>query len=346
MKDLLIVGFGLAGLSVASQAHFKHKDFDILSNQSQLSSKIAGGIINPVAVKRMKPVWQVETFLPFALKFYKNLDKKFDIKSFQNQNIKVFIHDVEQENNWYEAKDKTRLTPYLSSKVKVNTKKSIQASKIGEIKAGLVDLKTLIHSAKQYFESENSWIPHTFKHSKLKIHPNKVSYNNQDYKHIVFCEGFGVTQNPYFKNLGIYGNKGDYLIFKSKELQLENIAKAKYFLIPLGEDMYKFGATYQREPLDHKPSEKAKNQLLDALNKMIDAPYEIIDQVCGIRPTTRDRRPILGAHQQHKNLHIINGFGSRGVLISPLLGKYLIDNIFEQKPIPNDVFIGRLYAQI
>ena len=67
MKDILIVGFGLAGLSIARHAGLKGKSFDIISNQSQLSSRIAGGILNPVAVKRMKPVWQVEEFLCLML---------------------------------------------------------------------------------------------------------------------------------------------------------------------------------------------------------------------------------------------------------------------------------------
>lgn len=345
MKDLLIVGFGLAGLSMARHAGLKKKTFDIISNQSQLSSRIAGGILNPVVVKRMKPVWQVEEFLPFAIDYYKNLDFKFKLKSFQEQRIKVFVHNIEQENNWYAAKDKSRLAPYLSSEVKVNTNKSIQVEKIGEVKAGLVNLNTLINSAKAYFENRNCWISKTFDYSELNIQPNKLNYNGLNYKHVVFCEGFGVTHNPYFNNLGIYGNKGDYLIIKSKRLKLTHILKAKYFLIPLGDDHYKFGATYQREPLNHKPSENAKALMLDALDKMIDKPYEIVDQICGIRPTTRDRRPVLGKHHNYSNVNILNGFGSRGTMISPLLGKQLIEHIFEQKPLPEDVSIGRIYAR-
>lgn len=345
MKDLLIVGFGLAGLSMTRHAELKNKTFDIISNQSQLSSKIAGGIINPVAVKHMKPVWQVEKYLPFAIEYYKSLNKKYQNKSFQEQIIKVFIHDTEQENNWYEAKDKSRLAPYLSPEIKVNTNKFLQVDKLGEIKAGLVNLNMLLNSAKAYFENQKSWISESFEYSKLIIQANKIIYNDLDYKHIVFCEGFGVIHNPYFNNLGIYGNKGDYLILKSKNLQLKNILKAKYFLIPLGDDLYKFGATYQREPLNHEPSENAKVQMLLALDKMFDAPFKIIDQVCGIRPTTRDRRPVLGTHQYYDNAHILNGFGSRGVIISPLLGKYLIDHIFEQEPLPDEVSIRRIYAQ-
>jgi len=345
MKDLLIVGFGLAGLSVARHAFLKDKSFDVISDQSQLSSHIAGGIINPVAINRMKPVWQIEEFLPHAHKYYKDLDAIHGTQSFQHKIIQVFIHDAKQENNWFEAKDKSRLAPYLSSGITANKNKSITAQKIGEVKAGLVHLNIILNSAQSFYENKDSWISKTFDYSKLLIEANKFHYNGNDYKHIVFCEGFGVTQNPYFNDLGIYGNKGDYLIFKSKQLQINDIVKAKYFLIPLGNDIYKFGATYQREPLNHQPSEAAKSQMLEALDKMIDVPYELVDQLCGIRPTTRDRRPILGSHHRYNRMYILNGFGSRGAMISPLLGKLLVDHIFEQNPIPDEVSINRLYAQ-
>jgi len=345
MKDILIVGFGLAGLSIARHATFKQKTFDIISNQSQMSSKIAGGILNPVVIKRMKPVWQVEKFLPYATNYYKKLDEVFHTNSYQDLNVQVFVHNTEQENNWYAAIDKPRLSPYLSKEVRKNIKNTIQAEKFGEIKAGVVDLKTLLNSAKTYFENQNTWTADTFEYSKLSVSSDKISYNNSNYKHIIFCEGFGVTKNPYFNNLGIYGNKGDYLIFKSKQLQLQDIIKAKYFLIPLGNDLYKFGATYQREPLNHQASESAKSQMLEALDKMINVNYEVVEQICGIRPTTRDRKPILGMHQNYDNIHILNGFGSRGAMVSPLLGKQLLDHIFEEKALPDEVTINRLYAR-
>jgi glycine/D-amino acid oxidase-like deaminating enzyme len=52
MKDVLIVGFGISGLCVARRLEKSSKTFDIISDESQQSSKVAGGVLNPVALKR------------------------------------------------------------------------------------------------------------------------------------------------------------------------------------------------------------------------------------------------------------------------------------------------------
>jgi len=345
MKDLLIVGFGLAGLSVAKHAKDMNLSFDIITNHSQKSSRIAGGIINPVAVKRMKPVWQIERFLDYAKFFYKDLKKDLKTSIYKDISLQVFIHNIEQENNWFEACDNPRLQAFLNPKLKVVSDSPLKAHKFGLIKAGLVHLTELFSASEQYFKSHDMLSFDRFQYNKIKIVNDSVQYKNQTYKYIIFCDGFGVTQNPYFNNLGIYGNKGDYLIIKSEKLQQKHVCKAKYFLIPLGDDLYKFGATYQRRLLNHSPSNEAKSQMIKALENMINVPYKIVGQVCGIRPTTKDRKPILGSHHTYKNLYTLNGFGSRGVTTSPKLGKDLLDHIIQAKPIDPEVSIQRIYAQ-
>ena len=345
MKDLCIVGFGLAGLSVARHAELSNLSLDIISDYSQLSSRVAGGILNPVAVKRMKPVWKVEHFIDYSRTYYNDLEKTLDADIYDDLLLKVYIHNIEQENNWYQAYDKPRLKPYLHRNIEKNKTSIFQADKFGLIHAGIVNLPLLFKTAKAYYDSKGSWRQEKFEYDKLVINEQLVEYNNHQYKHIVFCEGFGVTQNPYFNDLGVYGNKGDYLIIKSEKLQVQNLVKAKYFLIPLGHDLYKFGATYQRQPLNHLPSNEAKSTLIEAFDKMFKVPYTIVDQVCGIRPTTKDRRPIVGNHKKYKRLHLLNGFGSRGVMMSPKLGSDLINHIFQNEPLDDEVSIQRIYAQ-
>lgn len=345
MKDLLIVGFGLAGLSIAKHAIDRKLSFNITSDHSQMSSRIAGGILNPIAIKRMKPVWKVEEYLPFAVNYYKSLELAYKSTFYVPKAIHVAIHNIEQENNWFESYDKPRVQPFMNKNIAQNNNSAIISRKLGTVHGGIVNLNVLFSSAQHYFKNQNIWIHNTFQHSDIKYLSNHVEYGNVKYKHVIFCEGFGVTKNPYFNNLGIYGNKGDYLIIESKNLQFENIFKAKYFLIPIGIDLYKFGATYQRHPLNHEPSKDARSQMTAALNKLINVPYNIVDQVCGIRPTTKDRKPILGTHNTHKKLHILNGFGSRGVMTSPLLGKNLMSHVFDGGLLDSEIAIDRIYAQ-
>jgi glycine/D-amino acid oxidase-like deaminating enzyme len=74
---------------------------------------------------------------------------------------------------------------------------------------------------------------------------------------------------------------------------------------------------------------------------MLDCDFEIIDQLAGVRPTVRDRKPILGAHPEYKNIFILNGFGSRGVMAAPSLSKKLINLIFEKKEVDKEINLDR-----
>ncbi|MFL2623860.1 MAG: FAD-dependent oxidoreductase [Flavobacteriaceae bacterium] len=66
-----------------------------------------------------------------------------------------------------------------------------------------------------------------------------------------------------------------------------------------------------------------------------------MQQRAGIRPTVIDRRPLVGQHRVHKNLYILNGLGSRGVLVAPTVAKNLIDFIEDEIQLSKDIDINR-----
>ena len=86
---------------------------------------------------------------------------------------------------------------------------------------------------------------------------------------------------------------------------------------------------------------KAKEELLNKLNKLLNCDYSVVDQIAGIRPTVKDRRPLVGQHMTHKNMYILNGLGTRGVMIAPYVAKQLYSFIEEQKPLETEINISR-----
>ena len=69
MIDYLIVGSGLAGISFSEIALQNNKSILVLDNNSQNSSKIAGGLYNPVILKRFTEVSQAKNHLPIMNDF-------------------------------------------------------------------------------------------------------------------------------------------------------------------------------------------------------------------------------------------------------------------------------------
>lgn len=78
MIDYLIVGSGLAGISFAEIALQNNKSILVLDNNSQNSSKIAGGLYNPVVLKRFTEVAQAKEHLVIMNEFFDALEKRLD----------------------------------------------------------------------------------------------------------------------------------------------------------------------------------------------------------------------------------------------------------------------------
>ena len=80
MIDYLIIGSGLAGISFAEVALRNGKSIFIMDNNSQNSSKVAGGLYNPVILKRFSEVWKAQEQLELMNEFYTVVEKKINCK--------------------------------------------------------------------------------------------------------------------------------------------------------------------------------------------------------------------------------------------------------------------------
>jgi len=70
----------------------------------------------------------------------------------------------------------------------------------------------------------------------------------------------------------------------------------------------------------------------------------VISQPVGIRPTTMDRRPVLGSHPTFKNTHMFNGLGAKGYLIAPTMAKEMAQYLLDNRIIPMEYSITRHQA--
>ena len=81
--------------------------------------------------------------------------------------------------------------------------------------------------------------------------------------------------------------------------------------------------------------------LLNIRQEIINCDFEIIEHYAGVRPTVRDRRPLVGTHVQYNRVHILNGLGTRGVMLGPAMAKALFDNIENDIPLDKEIDIKR-----
>ncbi|MEC3905555.1 FAD-dependent oxidoreductase [Tamlana sp. 2201CG12-4] len=327
--DYIVVGIGLAGVSFCEYLKANNKTFIVFDNASQQSSVVAGGLYNPVVLKRFTSVWKSKEQLDIALPLYAKIENELHVKLDYKIPVYRKFASLEEQNDWFTASDKPLLSEFLSEKIIKNNNDHIDAPfGFGEVlKTGRIDVKTMIEAYKADLRNKDVLFEEPFDYETLYMANNKVSYKDLYATNIVFSEGFGVTQNPYFKNVPLNPAKGELLIIHAPDLKIDYVLKAGAFLIPLEGDKYIVGATYEWKDLSHKVTESARSELLFKLKKLIHCDFEVVDQVAGVRPTVKDRRPLVGAHHIHKNMFILNGLGTRGVMIGPYVAEQLYNFI-------------------
>ncbi|WP_299183262.1 FAD-binding oxidoreductase [uncultured Aquimarina sp.] len=343
MVDYIVVGFGLAGLSFVNKLEDNNKSYLVYENSSEQSSRVAGGLFNPIILKRFTPAWLASEQLQLAMNVYKNIESRLDVPLISIFPILRRFNDVEEQNLWFEACDKPLLKGFLSSDLIKNQNKALDIPfHFGEVKhAGKIDVNAMLRLYLSYIEGKNSLVTESFEYDKLVVKEDFIEYKGVKAKNILFSEGYGLRNNPFFNYLPLQGNKGEYIIIKSEELKLKEAVKSSIFIIPLGDDLYKVGATYNNQDKTPDITISAKESLENKLNRFLKVAYKVVDQVAGIRPTTRDRRPFIGTHPQYKNLHIINGLGSRGIFIGPYVTEKLYASIEKGEILDKEIDISR-----
>jgi glycine oxidase len=344
--DTIIVGFGIAGLNYAEQLRRHKKSFIVIDPEEESASHLAAGIVNPTVLKRFNPVWKSKDFLEYSLPFYSELEANVQIQIIHPLPIYRILNNIQEQNDWGEAASRKSLEKYLNKQLISGDKYPELRSPFafGEVmQSARVDTKRLLSN---YIKKV---IPHQFLTEKFDhkalIPGALIEYKDIKALQIVFCEGYHGIKNPYFKYLPLIGAKGEILIINCDQLTEEVIFKGPIFLSPMGDKTFWVGATFERKDKTTQVSEEGKAWLLSKLKQFLKLPFEILEHKAQIRATVVDRRPLLGRHPKYDNVCLLNGVGTRGVLMSPLLSYWLFQHIENSEKLPPEADIKRFEKQ-
>jgi len=341
--DYIIVGLGLAGIAFCEELIARKKTFFVFDAQGDAASKVAAGLYNPVILKRYTLPWKALEQFPALQQHWDKLGERLSGSIHKPISVRKIFTSVEDQNNWFTASGQVGLSHFIKPTVTRNTNAHIEAPfHFGEVQhTGKVDIKKLISGYTEYLERTHAFAKAYVDHSKIELTEKGVRYQDIEASHIVFAEGYGMKKNPFFSALPLVGNKGEYIYIKAPDLKLNEAIKSSFFVIPVGDDTYQVGATFNWKDKDCLISTVAREELEVKLKTVIHCDYEVIAQEAGIRPTTGDRRPLVGVHPKHKQLALLNGLGTRGTMMSPYLAQCLIEHLEEGKPLPEEIDIMR-----
>ncbi len=343
MVDYIVVGCGLAGMAFAETLAKHNKTFVVIDGEKRSSSLIAGGMYNPVVLKRFTDVWRIKEQLLIAEEFYPALEDKLGVSCWYPMPLLRRLASIEEQNNWFHASDKPNLVEFLNNELSKEKVNGVDAPfGYGEVfSTGYLDTNDLIPAYRKYLANKNSYRLEEFDYEALSYNEDGVDYKDITAKNIVFAEGFGLLKNPFFEGLPLDGTKGELLLIRIPGLKINAMLKAGVFLIPIGHEMFKLGATYNWEDKTDRPTLEGKEELIEGLKSFMHLDFEIVEHIAGVRPTVKDRRPLLGRSMVSDRIFVLNGLGTRGVLLAPYLAEKLFEFIEENKELEDNLSIHR-----
>jgi len=329
--DFLIIGQGLAGTVLSHKLHRKGFKIHVIENLvSNSASRIAAGVFNPVTYRKLKMAEFADFLIPEVFDYYAQVEKELDQKFFYPTSFLKLITDYEELNNWQIQSEIAANKPFMSQEILSENfgDKILNPFGAGQVlQSGLVKVGQFLDAWKSYLRSENLIQETIFNHDNLVCIDDGYEYENVWAKNIIFCEGVVVVNNPWFSWLPMQQFKGEVIEIYAPELELDRLLNRGVFVLPLGAGKFKVGATHDWRHVDEEITEEGRKELTDKLDKILNVNYEVVSHHAGLRPATRDRRPFIGEHPEMKNMFVLNGLGSKGVIMVPWLADVFIQGL-------------------
>jgi glycine/D-amino acid oxidase-like deaminating enzyme len=344
----LIVGAGLAGCALAWRLQQTGEPLRIIGSSTMPgAAKVAAGIINPVTGRWMTKSWRFDDFAPEAADFYAEIGRAFSAKLHHPLPAVRFCLNADDAKRAKRRCRNPRYANVLSGFEEADSGSSTLKNTNGCFRiegAAYVDLPRFIEILRLHFQRTGLYEDEAFDHERLTKVGDAWHYAGQCYTRIVFCEGAALARNPWFQHLPLTPAKGETLLCRSETLELgDQLHHHGKWLLPYPDGSFRIGATYDETDRSPEATSTAREALAQAFRVMTEDahPLRILEQPAGLRPSTRDARPFLGAHPTEPRLYVFNGLGSKGASLAPTLSRELRDFIFNEKPLDPETDIAR-----
>ena len=345
MTEFLIIGRGLAASVLMHQMHEAGISFHTIGTPAlSASSLVAAGLWNPIVFKRMTAGWLAKEFTDGVMPFYQACEKRTG-KKFATQRTILRPFNEEQEENLWIKRANTTLSDFLDPHIyRENFPKGFIVNRgYGIVKrAGNLDVATFIAATEELFKE---WITNAIvDYHDIVPQENQVVWKQHTAKNIVFCEGHLIRHNPWFNWVPLKPAKGEIIHIACHGIELnDEVFNKDGFILKTADGTLKVGATYVWDDFTDTPTAPRLAEMEEKVRQMTNAPFSIKAHLAGVRPSSLDRRPILGQHPALPHFWVFNGLGAKGVLMAPYFAKNFVHFYKQSIPLHPEVNLNRYY---
>jgi glycine oxidase len=326
MRRILIIGQGIAGTLLAAALQKRKMQVTVADALLPHSaSSVAAGIVNPVTGKRFVKSWRYEEFFPVARSVYQDLERMLGVQIWEERPILRLLATPDEVNDWSARCGMAEYADFLGEQADAGDWSPLLQGgfRVGFIRqAARVHFQPLITAYRQKLQGEGVFWNKNISHSGVAAYLD-------DFDAVVFCRGQADHDNPFFPVAQWNLAKGEALIFRfpnqTNAFFIPDMLKKNIMLTGLGHGLFWAGSNYQWDFTDAKPSTAARHFIQTSLAQILAEPYEIVDHLAAVRPTTQDRRPIIQKSPLNDKVFLFNGLGTKGALLAPYFAAHFLE---------------------
>ena len=339
--DFIIAGQGISGSLLAwflLQAGKKVVVIDPALDKT--CSRVAAGLIHPVTGRRIVKTWNADILIPFARSTYISIEDKLGERFFEDYPVLELFNDNGHRNDWAGRSGEPGMTEYIREECTPEAvPDGINAPLGGRwvVNGGWLDTKRFTDGLRKYLLISSAFIKDKFSYDDLRIKEDKVIWKNIEAKKFIDCTGIAAIGNPVLTGLPFNPCKGELIHFSAEGLPKDMAVHGPIKIIPSGGYDYIAGATYDFTNINEETTVEGREKLEAALKKIINVPYTIIAHLASIRPSTKDRRPIVGHLHDSDKIYLLNGLGSKGALLGPWMAHHLTQHLVHDTAILDEL---------
>lgn len=325
--DTIILGQGLAGTTLAWNLRWQGCRVLVVDrDRPDTSSQVAAGLMTPITGQRLVQSWRWDQFWEAAAVFYRQVEVETSATFFEPRKM-IRLLATESERGFLQRRINSEIGHLIQEPHPPLDLGTFDAHFGGfEMhQGGRLNVAAFLQASRQIFDRNSQFAAADIcLKTDIELAANRVCVKplNVSAERLIFCQGIDAIDNPWFQHIRFKPAKGEILTVRIRGLREQRIIHRGVWLMPLGDELFRVGATYEWSQLDSVPTVAGRDELCSRLHEFLRLPVEVIAHDAAVRPILKHQYPVIGTHPDQIQLGYFNGLGSKGSLQAPWLARH------------------------
>eukprot|EP00913_Durusdinium_trenchii_P008960 g8426.t1 len=256
--EICIIGQGLAGTALAWALRWAGIDVAVIDRDDRNSaSRVAAGLITPITGQRFVKSRRFDELYAVARCFYQRVETEVGCRLLQETPMVRLFSDA-SERNRFQQRSGDEFGDSITTTAPDLDDVYFDSGEGGfEMKGARLDVLRYLDASRTLFQQSNGFF-------SFEIDPASdlsltrgciyIAWLGLQCRQVVFCQGIQAADNPWFGGVPFDAAKGELLTVRIPGLNERRVIHRDLWLFQIDGDLYRAGATYDRERLDSEPT--------------------------------------------------------------------------------------------